>query len=205
MSALRETVMLRQAASDEDVARADVYGVLALLYREPPADAFLASLAAQADAPADTPLQQAWMELARRARALPPEMVRAEHDALFGGVGRPQVFPNGSWHLSGFLHERPLADLREHLARLGLAPRLEGCTEDHLSVLCETLRHMILSGDPQLMRIDAQKDFFHAHLGSWADRFAEAVGACPEADFHRASAQFLKTFLDVERQAFDIE
>ena len=35
----------------------------------------------------------------------------AEYDALFQGVGKPEVFLYGSFYLSGFLNERPLAAL----------------------------------------------------------------------------------------------
>ena len=51
---------------------------------------------------------------------------------LFIGVGRGELLPYASYYLTGFLHERPLARLREDLAALGIE-RAEGVAEpeDH--------------------------------------------------------------------------
>ena len=46
---------------------------------------------------------------------------RDEYDALFRGVGKPEVFLFGSYYLSGFLNEKPLVALRTDLRALGLA------------------------------------------------------------------------------------
>jgi TorA maturation chaperone TorD len=50
------------------------------------------------------------------ARDLNDQQVADEHDALFGGVGKPEVHLFGSHYLSGFLNEKPLAALRSDLA-----------------------------------------------------------------------------------------
>ena len=46
------------------------------------------------------------------ARRPPEQAHAAEYDALFQGVGKPEVFLYGSYYLSG-LNERPLAMLRD--------------------------------------------------------------------------------------------
>ncbi|MEI9806344.1 MAG: molecular chaperone TorD family protein [Pseudolabrys sp.] len=43
------------------------------------------------------------------------EHVEREFFNLFIGVGRGELMPYGSFYLTGFLHERPLARLREDL------------------------------------------------------------------------------------------
>ena len=43
------------------------------------------------------------------------EKIAREFFDLFIGVGRGELLPYGSYYLTGFLHERPLARLRENL------------------------------------------------------------------------------------------
>jgi TorA maturation chaperone TorD len=45
------------------------------------------------------------------ARAMDNEAVAGEYDALFGGVGKPEVYLFGSHYLSGFLNDKPVARL----------------------------------------------------------------------------------------------
>ena len=66
-------------------------------------------------------LEEPWRALVGMCREMDDAQVAAEHDALFGGVGKPEVYLFGSHYLTGFLNERPLARLREDLAGLGLA------------------------------------------------------------------------------------
>ena len=70
------------------------------------------------------------------------EAVHEEYDALFGGIGKPDIFLFGSHYLSGFLNDKPLVQLRNDLDRLGLA-RTEATyeTEDHIACLFEVMRH----------------------------------------------------------------
>ena len=79
-----------------------------------------------------TPLGLAHIELAEAARNARVERVEQEFFDLFIGVGRGELLPYGSYYLTGFLHERPLARLREDLARFGI-DRAEGVAEpeDH--------------------------------------------------------------------------
>ncbi len=65
--------------------------------------------------------------VAEAARGADAADVEREYFALFIGLGRGELLPYGSYYLSGFLHDRPLARLREDLAqaRVG-AQRLAG-------------------------------------------------------------------------------
>ena len=112
------------AAEDEDEqARAELYGLLARLWLSPPDNAVLAEFRlAVRDVP-DTgaPLDAPWRALVATLRATDVPHATVEHDALFGGVGKPEVFLYGSYYLSGFLNERPLAQLREDLTAMGLS------------------------------------------------------------------------------------
>ena len=60
------------------------------------------------------------------------------------GVGRGELVPFGSYYLAGFLHEKPLAKLREDMELLGIG-RAEGVpeSEDHIAALCDMMAGLI--------------------------------------------------------------
>ena len=111
------------SALDEETARAEVYGLLAAMYYAPPSPELMGQLrVAVTEAPAAGGfLEEPWRQVVGAARDLSDADVADEYDALFGGVGKPEVFLFGSHYLSGFLNEKPLAQLRGDLAALGLA------------------------------------------------------------------------------------
>ena len=90
-----------------------------------------------------------------------PQAAAAEFDALFGGVGKPEVWAYGSHYLSGFLNDKPLAQLRTDLAQLGLT-RDEALaeTEDHIAYLCEVMRYLIAGDDAGQCHLANQRKFF---------------------------------------------
>ena len=117
------TELPRSSALDEEVARAEMYGLLATLYYQPPEADLLAQLqAAVTEAPEQGAfLEEPWRELVAVARGMSAQQLAQEYNALFGGVGKPEVYLFGSHYLSGFLNEKPLVQLRDDLAELGLA------------------------------------------------------------------------------------
>ena len=169
----------------------------------------LADAGAHADGDTGTggaALDRAWAALCVAAATARPQAVADEYAAAFGGVGRPEVFLHGSYYLAGFLHERPLARLRDHLAALGLSRRTDRSdTEDHLALLCETMRYLVRSSDPTLSAPGVQRDFFRAHLSGWIDAFVDAVLASAATDFYRHVARLTRAFVEVERTAFEID
>ena len=192
---------------DEETARAEVYGLLSALYYAPPTAELITNIrVAVTEAPAAGALLEAsWGELVAAARRLSPEDMAREYDALFGGVGKPEVYLFGSHYLSGFLNEKPLAALRTDLAALGLA-RDEAMpeTEDHVAYLCEVMRYLIAGDDVAVANLTRQREFFTRHLQPWVLTLCEAVSAYPKADFYRSVAGFTQTFISVETQGFDM-
>lgn len=188
----------------EETARADLYGLLASLFYAPPSKETLAAIAAAPD-DGDSILQQAWRQLAAACRTADAQQVREEYDALFIGVGKPEVMLYGSYYLSGFLMEKPLAALRDDLASLGLQ-RNEGMpeSEDHIAALCEVMRYLIASDDPVHASIATQKRFFSTHMQPWVDTMCDQVLQHPQARFYSAVAYVAKAFFEVEMQAFDM-
>ncbi|MDQ7746785.1 TorD/DmsD family molecular chaperone [Hydrogenophaga pseudoflava] len=195
------------SALDEETARAEVYGLLAALYYAPPGPELLAQLrVAVTEAPAAGGfLEEPWRQFVGTVRELGDEQVAREYDALFGGVGKPEVYLFGSWYLSGFLNEKPLAALRSDLAALGLA-RDEAMpeTEDHFACVCEVMRYLIAGDDVEVANLTQQQKFFSTHLQPWATQMCEAISAHPKARFYAALAGFTAAFVSVEAQGFDL-
>jgi TorA maturation chaperone TorD len=203
------TAVLRFSTPDdrEELARAEVYGVLASLYHAAPSAELYAQLrVAVTEAPmAGAFLEASWTELVAASRRLALDDVSDEYTALFGGVGKPEVFLFGSWFIAGHLNEKPLVDLRRDLAGLGLE-RPPGVleTEDHLAGLCEVMRYLIAGDDAGVSNLAVQRRFFNTHLRAWIEALCDAIVAHPRADFYAALAGFTRDFFAVEAQAFDL-
>jgi len=191
----------------EETARAELYGLLAALWLAPPDAALLEQFrVAVTEAPQPGGhLEAPWQNLVAAMRDTTVAAARAEFDALFGGVGKPEVFPYGSWHIAGALNDKPLARLREDLAALGLA-REEGHleTEDHVSVEFEVMRWLIAGDDAGVCNLEQQRRFYRNHVQPWLPRLCEAVLAQPRAKLWAAIAAFTAAFIDVETQGFDL-
>jgi len=192
---------------DEETARAEVYGLLAALYYAPPSAELMSQLrVAVTEAPAAGAfLEESWRGVVAAARELSDVQVLTEFDELFGGVGKPEVMLFGSHYLSGFLNEKPLAQLRSDLAELGLA-RDESMpeTEDHVAYICEVMRYLIAGDDVAVANLTRQRAFFAAHVQTWVPQLCEALAAHPKARFYAALAEFTKAFIGVEAQGFDM-
>ena len=196
------------SALDEETARAEVYGLLAQLYYAPPSPELLAALrVAVTEAPAQGGfLEEPWRQVVGVAREMDDRAIADEYDALFGGVGKPEVYLFGSHYLSGFLNEKPLARLRTALADLGLG-RDEATmpeTEDHVAYLCEVMRYLIAGDDVAVANLTKQSEFFAGHLQPWANDLCDAISAHPKARFYRSLAEFTRAFMSVEAQGFDM-
>ncbi len=191
----------------EELARAEVYGLLASLYYAPPNPELYEQLrVAVTEAPAAGAfLETSWSEVVAASRRLALADVHEEYAALFGGVGKPEVFLYGSWFLAGHLNDKPLVELRHDLAALGLE-RPPGVleTEDHLASLCEVMRYLIAGDDLGVSNLAAQQRFFNAHLRAWVERLCDAIASHPRADFYGALAGFTRDFFAVEVQGFDL-
>jgi TorA maturation chaperone TorD len=195
------------SALDEETARAEVYGLLAALFYAPPSPDLLAQLrVAVTEAPAAGGfLEEPWRQFVGTVRDLSDAQVAAEYDTLFGGVGKPEIYLFGSWYLSGFLNEKPLAALRGDLAGLGLS-RDDSMneTEDHFACVCEVMRYLIAGEDVEIANLTQQQKFFSAHVQPWATQMCDAITAHPKARFYAALAAFTAAFISVETQGFDL-
>jgi TorA maturation chaperone TorD len=195
------------SALDEETARAEVYGLLAQLYYAPPEPGLMEALrVAVTEAPAAGGfLEDPWRDFVGVAREMEDGAIAREYDALFGGVGKPEIDLFGSHYLSGFLNEKPLARLRTDLAGLGLTRGDEMPeTEDHIAYLCEVMRYLIAGDDAAVANLSRQQAFFAAHMQPWVTQLCDAVVTHPKARFYAALATFTRSFMSVEVQGFDM-
>jgi TorA maturation chaperone TorD len=195
------------SALDEETARAEVYGLLARLYYAPTdADLLAALRVAVTEAPAaGAILEEPWREVIAAARALDDAAIDSEYQALFGGIGKPEVYLYGCHYITGFLNDKPLVRLRSALDALGLArDEAMADTEDHVAYLCEVMRYLIAGDDVAVANLTRQREFFAAHLQPWMDAMCDALAAHPKARFYAAVAGFTRAFVSVEVQGFDM-
>ena len=148
-----------------------------------------------------TPLGVAHAALAQAASDTDAERVEREYFNLFIGLGRGELLPYGSYYLSGFLHERPLARLRQDLRRYGIE-RAEGQSEpeDHAAILCEIMAGLIsgrLPAEP-----GADRELFEKHMSPWIGRMFADLEQAEAAKFYRSVGTLGRVFVDVETEAF---
>ena len=190
-----------RAADGDDIAipRAREYALLAALLARPPDAALLTRLASiEGDG---TPLGLAHKALAAAAAEQEAAAVAREYFELFIGVGRGELLPYGSYSLTGFLHERPLARLRAELVALGIE-RVEGqCEpEDHAAILCEIMAGLV-TGE-FAAPVERQRYLFDRYLAPWMPRFFADLEAATAADFYRPVGAIGRLFIDLETEAF---
>jgi TorA maturation chaperone TorD len=188
-----------RAIDDAELLRSRQYAFLSRLLGAAPDAALLAQIATvTGDA---TPLGRAYSALAAAASETSAEAVAREFFELFVGVGRGELLPYASFYLTGFLNERPLADLRTDLARLGVA-RAEGRhePEDNIAFLCEVMAGLA-SGRFAAPGTD-EAAFFARHVAPWAAQFFDDLAIAPSAAFYRPLAEIGRHFMDIEIRAF---
>ena len=199
--------LVNRSALDEETARAELYGLLALLYYAPPTPELMAQLrVAATDAPAAGAfLEEPWRALVGVAREMADQDIQSEYNALFGGIGKPEVYLYGSHFLSGFLNEKPLARLRTELAQLGLVrDQHMSETEDHFAYLCEVMRYLIAGEDVAVANLTRQREFFATHMQPWVMMMCDDIQKHPKARFYAALAEITRAFMGVETQGFDM-
>jgi TorA maturation chaperone TorD len=203
------TVAFRTYVAAEDHARANFYALIARLFAAPPDLNLLKAIASSpplATEDEGAPLPMAWSKLIAASTVIDAEAAQEEYDALFGGVGKSLVNLHGSHHLTGFMMEKPLAELRRNLAKIGLS-RIESQedTEDHVAALCEIMRILIVgSPDFAAQPVATQREFFSTHIAPWVDRLCDSISKQSLANYYRVVAQFGSAFFSVERDSFAI-
>jgi TorA maturation chaperone TorD len=187
------------SVADIDQARAREYSLLSRLLVKSPGAELMARLAElRGDA---SPLGAAHGALARAANRVDAEGAEREYFDLFIGVGRGELLPYASYYLTGSLHGRPLARLRETLQRIGIEPVEELAEpEDHAAVLLEIMG--ALAGGVIPTTAGAAREVFDEHLAPWIGRFFSDLEQAKSADFYTAVGALGRTFIGIEIAAF---
>ena len=194
----------------EDLARADLYGLIARFFHQPPDQELLDQIAAsipdghesQVD---DAPLAKLWNSVVEVAKNNPAKVWHEEFDRNFISVGRPNIILNGSFYMAGHLNEKPLVDIRRALDTFGLESAEEVTeTEDHLSALCEVMRYLIAGDDVEISNLTNQKVFFNDHIRPWYDELCDAIEDIPDMHLYHPVAALTREFLAIEGQSFDM-
>ena len=148
-----------------------------------------------------SPLGVAHVALAEAASRTTAEKVEREFFDLFIGIGRGELMPYGSYYLTGFLHERPLARLREDLGALGIE-RTEGNAEpeDQAATLCEIMAG--LAGGRLGAPAGSDQQIFEKHLAPWMGRFFSDLENAQAAHFYQPVGTIGRLFMDIETEAF---
>jgi TorA maturation chaperone TorD len=184
-----------------DQLRAAEYGLLSvLLGKAPDADTLKRVATLKGDA---SDLGMAHVELAAAAAATDDRAVSREFFDLFVGLGRGELLPYASYYLTGFLHERPLARVRDDLDALGI--ERAGTSrepEDHIAILLEVMAG--LARNDFEAEFAAQARFFERHLKPWAARMFADLEISPTARFYRAVGRAGRVFMELESEAFTL-
>ena len=198
--ALAETTAGIEVA-EEDVLRADLYDLLGALLSRAPDDDILAMVAGLSGD--DGALGQGVSALSRMATHMQRPAIVNEFNTLFVGLTRGELLPYASFYMTGFLHEKPLAVLRTDMMRLGLqrAPNVYE-PEDNIASLCEMMAALIRGRFADPADLGAQKDFFNAHIATWAGHFFTDLEGAKASVFYAPVGTIGRAFMDIEREAF---
>lgn len=193
-----------RSISDEDRARAQIYQLLGVLLSAPPSEELLQGLAVlQGD---QTPLGLACKNLAALAQRSRASDLETEYNNLFIGLGRGELLPYASYYLTGFLNEKPLAELRSDLRVRGIRSNdAVKEPEDHIGTLCEIMAGIISGEFPCDSDLGSQRAFFDAHLAKWAELFFTDLEEAQNAVFYAPVGSLGRAFIGVEAQAFAIQ
>jgi TorA maturation chaperone TorD len=194
----------RRALDGEDVARANLYGLISRLFYAPPDPNLLAEISGSegGEEAADSGgLVAAWRGLQEACRSAYPAVVRQEYDTLFVGTGKSEVTPYLARYAEDTAPDRFLVRLREQLDAWGLARRPEvGEVEDHISGISDVMRWLIENQRP----LTEQQRFFEDFAYRSASAFCVAVQKSTSANFYKPVAALASSFFEIEKAAFEM-
>lgn len=192
------------AVNAEEQMRADLYSLLGKILFFTPDKTTLENLAGlQGD---DTEMGKAFNTLANLSSKMNLQEISEEYNDLFIGMGRGELLPYGSYYLTGFLNEKPLAKLRNSMRELGIE-RDESIKEpeDHIGRLFEMMSNMIVGNYGKPMDLQTQKTFYETHIEPWAEHFFKDLEAAKNSRFYQPVGTIGRLFVEIETNAFSME
>ena len=185
----------------EDSHRSSLYALLSFLLAKPPSQEVLSNLSDLSGG--DNEIGVSIETLTLLVRKIDIRTIQREYQNLFIGVGRGELLPYGSFYMTGFLNEKPLANLRDDMKRIGIA-RSEGNSdpEDHIASLCEMMSGIISNQFYTKLSMKEQRDFFSTHIGPWAKHFFKDLEGAENSVFYAPIGRLGSAFMEVEMEAF---
>ena len=185
----------------EDAHRSSLYALLSFLLAKPPSQEVLSNLSDLSGG--DNEIGVSIETLTLLVRKIDIRTIQREYQNLFIGVGRGELLPYGSFYMTGFLNEKPLANLRDDMKRIGIA-RSEGNSdpEDHIASLCEMMSGIISNQFYIKLSMKEQRDFFSTHIGPWAKHFFKDLEGAENSVFYAPVGRLGSAFMEVEMEAF---
>ena len=190
--------------SKEESLRAEMYQFLSGVLQSEPSEQLIKSYyALKGD---DTPIGTAFGLLSKLSNKLSVEEIRSEYLDLFIGVGRGELLPFGSYYLTGFLHDKPLAKLRKDLHFMGIQKEENNKDpEDHIACLSQVMSGLITGAYGRIFSIAEQRSFFRKHLQPWAEHFFTDLEGAKTAVFYCPVGTIGRLFIEIEVSAFEME
>jgi len=203
MTAAQNTKTDTTAVAQEDVVRAQLYRLMARLLARPASGADIELVAAVSGD--ETELGEALAGLSRIAARVDAGSVEREYHDLFIGLGRGELVPFASYYLTGFLHEKPLARLRDDMARLGIErdPSVKE-PEDHIAAVLDMMAGLIVGDYGPPAPLAEQKRFFDDHIGSWAPHFFRDLEKAKASVFYGPVGSVGRVYMEIEEAAFSM-
>jgi TorA maturation chaperone TorD len=199
-----EAINIDLKISEEEQVRSDMYNFLSGVLQCEPNDNLIKSYE---DLKGDqTPVGQSFSVLSDLACKLSPVDIRSEYQNLFIGVGRGELLPFGSFYITGFLHDKPLAALKRDLNAMGIQRASEFKEpEDHIACLCEVMSGLILGNYGKHFSIAEQRSFYKKHILPWAEHFFTDLEGAKSAIFYSPVGTIGKLFMKIEDDAFAMD
>jgi len=187
---------------DEDRLRAHFYGLFARLLAAP-MSAETIQIVRKLEG-GEGELGEAISTFSTLAQRSTENAAAEEFTLLFYGDGSGgELLPYASHYLTGFLYERPLADLRRDLSEIGIAPA-DGMKEpeDHIAFLCEVMHGLITGVWDASPESACQRTFFETHIAPWAGRFFADLEKAESAALYMPLGTMGRAFMAIEAEAF---
>ena len=192
-----------ESVSPEDELRAQIYRLLAgFLSCAPDKHNLEAFAGLKGD---EGEFGDAINNFAKMAGRASEDAADTEFHDLFIGVTRGELLPFGSYYLTGFLNEKPLAKLRADMTRLGIE-RINGLKEpeDHIASVMEMMAGLIDGAYGARLSLSEQKMFFDAHINSWAGQFFTDLEGAKYSVLYAPLGSIGRLFMKIEQSAFEM-
>lgn len=139
--------------------------------------------------------------LARAAAETDGKRQSAEFHELFVGLGGGSITPYASHYIAGSLHDWPLIELRQDMARLGIRRRTRAAEpEDHVATVLEIMLGLI---DGRIGNgAEDAGSFCKVHMMPWLPKFFRDLESQTTSRVYRALGTVGRTFFATEAKLY---